>query len=43
MVILATYLLFIAGSVVLCRLLQKNKRFYYQKSHFVSVSSMAYR
>ena len=42
-VILATYLLFIAGSVVLCRLLQKNKRFYYQKSHFVSVSSMAYR
>ena len=43
MVILATYLLFIAGSVVLCRLLQKNKRFYYQKSHFISVSSMAYR
>ena len=37
MVILATYLLFIAGSVVLCRLLQKNKRFYYQKSHFISV------
>lgn len=43
MVILATYLLFITGSVVLCRLLQKNKRFYYQKNHFVSVSSMLYR
>ena len=43
MVILATYLLFIAGSVVLCRLLQKNKRFYYQARHFVSVSSMTYR
>ena len=43
MVIIATYLLFIAGSVVLCRLLQKNKRFYYQAPHFVSVSSMTYR
>ena len=43
MVIVATYMLFISGSVLLCRLLQKNKRFYYQKAHFVSVSSMAYR
>lgn len=43
LVIVATYLLFIAGSVVLCRLLQKNKRYYYQKAHFVSVSSMAFR
>ncbi len=43
MVIVATYLLFIAGSVVLCRLLQRNKRYYYQKNHFVSVSSMVYR
>ncbi|MEM5818841.1 MAG: ABC transporter permease, partial [Desulfitobacterium hafniense] len=38
-----TYLLFIAGSVVFCRLLQKNKRYYYKTSHFVSVSSMVYR
>lgn len=43
MVIVATYLLFIAGSVLLCRILQKSKKFYYQKNHFVSVSSMAYR
>ena len=43
MVIVATYLIFISGSVMLCRLLQKNKRYYYQKNHFVSVSSMAYR
>lgn len=43
MVILATYLLFIAGSVTICRLLQKNKRYYYKTSHFVSVSSMVYR
>lgn len=43
MVIAATYLIFISGSVVLCRLLQKNKRYYYKKNHFVSVSSMSYR
>ena len=43
MVILATYLLFIAGSVALCRLLQKNRKYYYQSAHFVSVSSMAFR
>ena len=43
MVIVATYLLFIAGSVALCRLLQKNKRYYYRPAHFVSVSSMAFR
>ena len=43
MVILATYLLFIAGSVALCRLLQKSKRYYYKPNHFVSVSSMVYR
>ena len=43
MVIVATYLIFISGSVVLCRALQKNKRYYYQKNHFISVSSMAYR
>lgn len=43
LVILATYLLFISGSVALCRGLQKNKRFYYKKNHFVSVSTMVYR
>ena len=43
MVILATYLLFIAGSVALCKLLQKNKSYYYRSDHFVSVSSMAFR
>lgn len=43
LVIAATYLLFIAGSVVLCRILQKNKRYYYKASHFVSISSMTYR
>lgn len=43
MVILAIYLLFISGSVALCRLLQRNPRFYYRKRHFVSVSSLVYR
>ena len=43
MVIVGTYLIFISGSVLLCRMLQRNKRYYYQKSHFISVSSMAYR
>ena len=43
MVILATYLLFIAGSVMLCKVLQKNKNYYYKTKHFVSVSSMTYR
>ncbi len=43
LVIIGTYLLFIAGSVVLCRILQKNKRYYYKTNHFISVSSMVYR
>ena len=43
MVVVATYFLFGAGSVVMCRLLQKNKRYYYKANHFVSVSSMTYR
>ena len=43
LVILGTYLLFVAGSVTLCRALQRNRDYYYQPRHFVSVSSMAYR
>lgn len=43
MVIVATYLLFVSGSVTLCRMLKKNKRYYYQTRHFISVSAMAYR
>ena len=43
MVVVATYLLFVAGSVALCRLLQRNKKYYYKTNHFVSVSSMVYR
>lgn len=43
LVVIATYLLFTAGSVALCRLLQRNKRYYNHKKHFVSVSNMTYR
>lgn len=43
MVIVATYLLFISGSVAICGALKKNKKYYYKKNHFISVSSMTYR
>lgn len=43
MVIIATYLLFIVVSVAVCKLLQKNKKYYYKTNHFVSVASMIYR
>ncbi len=43
LVIVGTYLLLISGSVAFCKLLQKNKNYYYKPNHFVSVSSMVYR
>lgn len=43
MVIIGTYMVFISGSVVFCRLLKKNKNYYYKPQHFISVSSMTYR
>ena len=42
-VIVGTFLLFIAGSVLLCKILQKNKKYYYNKKHFVAVSNMVFR
>ena len=43
LVIIATYLLFIAGSTTLCQILRKNKGYYYKPKHFISISSLAYR
>lgn len=43
LVILGTYMTFVAFSVALLRFLQKQKSYYYKANHFVSVSSMAYR
>lgn len=42
-VIAGTYLIFIAGSVMLCKLLQKDHKYYYNKKHFVPVANMAWR
>lgn len=43
LVIIGTYFLFVAGSIVLLKMLKNNKRFYYHKTHFVTVSGMMYR
>ena len=43
LVIIGTYLLFTAGSIVLLKALRKNKNYYYQTKHFISVSGMIYR
>ncbi len=43
MVIAATYIIFVTGSVTICRMLQKKKGYYYQPKHFVSLSSMVFR
>ena len=42
-VIIGTYLMFIAFSIVLLKGLKKNKRYYYQTRHFATVSGMLYR
>lgn len=43
LVIIATYLLFTAGSIALLKLLKKNRKFYYKANHFISISGMIYR
>ena len=42
-VIVGTYALFIAGSIVILKMLRKNKSYYYNPKHFTSVSGMLYR
>ena len=43
LVIIGTFLILISVSVLLCKVFQKNKNYYYKTNHFISVSSMAYR
>ncbi len=43
LVIIGTYLLFIAGSISLLKVLKRNKKYYYKPSHFITVSNMIYR
>ena len=42
-VMVATYILFTAGSITLLKLLKKNKNYYYTTGHFISVSGLLYR
>ncbi len=42
-VIVGTYLLFLSGSIAIFKMLKKNKRYYYNKKHFITVSGMMYR
>lgn len=43
LVSIGTYFIFTSGSIIIIKLLRKNKNFYYKKNHFISVSNMIYR
>ena len=43
LVMAGTHLLFMSGSVAILKLLKKNKRYYFHKTHFITVSGMMYR
>ncbi len=43
LVIIGTYCLFTSGSITLLKILKKNKKYYYQANHFITISNMIYR
>lgn len=43
LVVLGTYGLFTVGSILILKLLRRNKKYYYKTQHFISVSGMIYR
>lgn len=43
LVVIGTYLIFIAGSIIVLKLLQKNKGYYYRPRHFIAISGMLQR
>jgi putative ABC transport system permease protein len=43
LVMIGTYFLFVAGSIVILKVLKKWERFYYRPGNFISVSGMLYR
>ena len=43
LVIVGTYCLFTAGTIAILKLVKRNKNYYYQPNHFISVSGMIYR
>ena len=43
LVMLGTYSLFTAGSIALLKFLKSRRNFYYQPTHFTSISGLLYR
>lgn len=43
LVVIGTYCLFTAGSIIWLKSMKKKKNFYYKASHFISISGMIYR
>ena len=43
LVVIATYILFDAGSIALLALLQKNKKLFYKPTNFISISNLKFR
>ena len=43
LVVIATYILFDAGSIALLSILQKNKKLFYQPTNFISISNLQFR
>ena len=43
LIVAATFLLFIFGSVTVLSLVRKNKRFFYRKNNFISLSTLIFR
>ena len=43
LVMVGTLFIFTSCSIVILRILQKNKKYYYKKNHFINVSGMMYR
>lgn len=43
LLVIGTYIVFIIGSIILLKLLQKNSHFYYKPRHFIAVSGMIQR
>ncbi len=43
LVTIGTYALFIAGTIFVLKMLKKNKKYYYQTRHFISLSNLIFR
>lgn len=42
-VVIGTYYIFTSGSIALLKILKRNKRFYYKKENYITISGMLYR